>query len=341
MARKLILVLTLVLLALAGGLEASQFDFSQLLGQISPAVVKVIVSYDREGRTWAEASGFILDPQGRVITACHAVIGAFGIRVSLRDGSSYPASVERCWPDDLEAKLFDVALLRLEGVSTYLPQNWLGDSGSVYLGETVFILGYPGPYGEFNVAQGQITARLPRQYITMDERVYRLGYIFELALDDRGYIDDILGALDLEAASPTLAELARLVRPGMLLIGFEEPGLDRAFCGTVAEVRSDSVGLEEVNCSTLFSVDRVVKTGRRAQLDREVEFLRTDAPMNAGSSGGPLFNLSGQVIGIASWGRTVELEVDATGSLAGVTAWQGANFVVPSAVIAALVASSP
>jgi S1-C subfamily serine protease len=341
MMRKSILVLMLVVLGLAVGLvgSGSEFDFSHLLAQISPAVVKVRVAYDPEGRNMAEASGFIVDPNGRVVTACHAVLGATQITVLLQDGSSYQATAERCTEDDLEAKMFDVALLQLPGAPAWLPQNWLGDSNSVYLGENVFLLSYPGPYGEFNVAQGQITGRLLRQYVTVGSSVFRLRLLAELIIDERGYLEDVGAVLDLESSNPSLAEISRSVRKGTFVFAFEEPGLDNPFCGLVSSVKGQEIGVVEIDCLGILSNGIVVQTGREAKLDREVEFFRSNAPISPGSSGGPLFSMSGQVIGIASWGRDVEIETDEEGFITGVRSWQGANFVVPSAALKAIVAA--
>lgn len=340
--RKLIPILMLVVLLLAAGLAArSEFDFSHLLAQIAPAVVKVRAAYGSEGQTWAEASGFIVDPAGKVLTACHAVLGATAITVILQDGSSYSATAERCAEEDLEAKILDVALLQLEGAPAWLPQSWLGDSRSIYLGENIFLLSYPGPYGEFNVAQGQITGRLLRQYVTMEKQVFRLRLLAELVTDARGYLQRVGAVLDLEAANPSLAEISRWVRRGTFVFALEEPELARPFCGLVSSVREQEVAIVEIDCLGILAGGVIIETGREAMLDREVEFFRTNAPMSPGSSGGPLFSLSGQVIGLASWGRGVEIETDDQGFVTGVSSWQGANFVVPSASLAGFLPRSP
>ncbi len=55
-----------------------------------------------------------------------------------------------------------------------------------------------------------------------------------------------------------------------------------------------------------FGFDDTVTSGIISALDRDImespfdDYLQTDAPINHGNSGGPLFNMSGEVIGMTS-----------------------------------------
>lgn len=343
-----VLLIGILMLGLALGVAAvgsgTDVDNSHLIQIISPAVVSVQALIDPEEGTWSSASGFIVDPTGKVVTACHAVLGATEVTVELQDGISYEATVERCSDDDVEAKLFDVAILQLQGVSGYLPQDWLGDSDNVNLGEEIMVLSYPGPYGEFNVVRGEISGRLPRQYLTLGNEVYRAALLaqFEISWEraSEGSLEDIGDLIDLDSSHPSLADLARFAQKDTFVLGVREPLEDDVFCGLVSNVSGEEIEVDGIDCEELVDWLWVKKTGETAKLNREVEFLKTSAPINGGSSGGPVFNLSGQVIGIVSWGRGIEIEEDWLGYIEEVHSWAGTNFIVPAAAIQTTLAGS-
>ena len=334
---KFLLLLGVLILGLAAIGSGSGVDQSSLLKLISPAVVSV-QAFDPEEGEWNSASGFIIDPSGKVITTCSAVLNATEINVQLRDGSRYEATVERCSEDDIEAKMLDVAVLQLQGVSGYLPQVWLGDSAAVRLGEEVMVLSYPGPYGEFNVVNGVISGRLTRQYLTLEDAVYRVAFLAQIEVDweteaeEEGWIVDIGEILDLDYAHPTLAELASFVQKDTLILAIAEPLEDDLFCGVVSSIEGQGIVVDEISCLLLFLALGVVKTGQVATLDREIEFLKTSAPIEGGSSGGPVFNLSGQVIGMVSWGRGVEVEITDEEEIEP-HYWPGTTYVIPADLI--------
>ena len=95
-------------------------------------------------------SGFIIDPDGFVLTARHVVEGAYQVTVVLSDRVSYPADVVAT------NERPDVALLRIHA-SHSLPAARIGDSNAVLMGEAVIAVG--NPYGlTSSVTAGVVSA---------------------------------------------------------------------------------------------------------------------------------------------------------------------------------------
>jgi len=316
--------------------SGGDLDYSALLSQLSPAVVSVSALVDPEDDLWVKASGFVIDPAGKVITACHAVLGATEIFVELQSGERYDARVERCSEDDLEAKLHDVAVLQLEEHGP-LSQVWLGDSDAVHLGQSVLVLSYPGPYGEFSVVTGEISGHLRRQFLTSGDDVYRVVLLAHAGIEwydggkEQGELAWIGEILDLEASHPGLSELEAFAQEDTLVLALEAPRADKLFCGVVSTA-SPQVAVERISCGALIDY-YIEKTGYVAQLDREVGFLKTSAPVGRGSSGGPVFNLNGQVLGLVSWGKTIEIERGFFGIIEDIYLWPATNYIVPAEAI--------
>src|SRR5215831_223686 len=82
-------------------------------------------------------SGFIIDPNGTVLTNNHVVEGAVAIRVRLDDGRSFDAQVMGRDP------LTDVAVIKLKGKVEKLPYVGLGDSDAMRVGDWVVAIGNP------------------------------------------------------------------------------------------------------------------------------------------------------------------------------------------------------
>jgi serine protease Do len=101
-----------------------------------------------EGLT-VSASGFIINPDGFVVTNHHAVDGAQEIRVTLADGRVFTATVVGADPAT------DIALLRV--AAGRLPTIPLGDSDAIRPGEPVMAIG--SPFGlEESVTTGVVSA---------------------------------------------------------------------------------------------------------------------------------------------------------------------------------------
>src|SRR5256884_8358269 len=83
-------------------------------------------------------SGFIVSPDGLVITSQHVTQGAEQIVVTARDGRDFPAKILG------EDPLTDIAVLKIDGAS--LPVAPLGKSTDLQIGEWVVAVGNPFAY---------------------------------------------------------------------------------------------------------------------------------------------------------------------------------------------------
>ncbi len=99
---------------------------------------------------------------------------------------------------------------------------------------------------------------------------------------------------------------------------------------TLGDSSTVAVGDGVVAIGDPFGLDDSVTSGIVSALDREIQApdntpidgaIQTDAAINHGNSGGPLFNLSGDVIGI-----TAQIESDSGGS-------DGVGFAIPSNLV--------
>ncbi len=126
---------------------------TEAVARVSPAVVTVqtervertaVTPFDaffgqRSGNTVVPGlgSGFIVREDGVIVTNAHVVSGASSVRVAMRDGTTYPATVVG------EDELNDLAVLRIDAKG--LPIAPLGSSRGMLIGEWVIAIG--NPYG--------------------------------------------------------------------------------------------------------------------------------------------------------------------------------------------------
>ncbi len=110
-------------------------DFTNLAAQVSPAVVSVTVREDG-GQGEARGSGFIINPNGTVITNNHVVQGGEQVSITLSDGTELPAKVIGRDPRS------DLAVLKVDA-GHKLPSLVLGNSADVRPGEWVIAIGNP------------------------------------------------------------------------------------------------------------------------------------------------------------------------------------------------------
>jgi serine protease Do len=96
-------------------------------------------------------SGFIISPQGLIVTNNHVVAGATKVKVTLEDGRSFTAKVLGTDP------VTDVALLKVKS-ATALPYVQFGSSKTMQVGNDVMAVGNPFGLGG-TVTTGIISAK--------------------------------------------------------------------------------------------------------------------------------------------------------------------------------------
>jgi serine protease Do len=113
----------------------------------------------------ADGSGFLVGPDGLILTNHHVVAGASHINVLLRDRRVFEGTLVGADPTT------DLALIAIEGSA--LPHVELGDSESLRVGEWVLAIGNPGFRGDntldFTVTSGIVSAKGRPLNVIQDE----------------------------------------------------------------------------------------------------------------------------------------------------------------------------
>jgi len=108
---------------------------SEIAREQSKAVV-IIEALDERGSVTGQGSGFIVTPQGAVVTNLHVLQGASSLRVKLPGGDSYKTS-DLVDVDDAK----DIAIVKIKGFK--LPVVRLGDSDKAENGEAIVAISSP------------------------------------------------------------------------------------------------------------------------------------------------------------------------------------------------------
>lgn len=124
-------------------------DFAQRFG--IPGFGIPVPEQGRQRPVNALGSGFIIDPDGYVVTNNHVVAGAAEIRIRLADQDEFPATVVGTDPET------DLALLKFAAPRP-LPAVAFGESGGLRVGDPVIAVGNPFGLGG-SVSSGIVSAR--------------------------------------------------------------------------------------------------------------------------------------------------------------------------------------
>ncbi len=134
-------------------------SLAPLIRLVRPGVVNISTTHSSDRRAAGAVanrslgSGFVISPDGYVVTNSHVVDRAEQIRVRLADGREFTAEVIGRDPST------DLALLRLRGAGIgELPCTFLGDSDALSVGDWVMAIG--NPFGlDHSVSHGMISAK--------------------------------------------------------------------------------------------------------------------------------------------------------------------------------------
>jgi len=128
-------------------IERSPDSIAGIAARVLPSVVSIETM---SGSGGGSGSGFVIDPNGYLLTNNHVVANAMTIKVILNDGREYAAKVLG------RDESYDLAVLKIK--TTGLKALQFGDSDKVQVGDSVIAFGSPlGLSG--TVTQGIISAK--------------------------------------------------------------------------------------------------------------------------------------------------------------------------------------
>ncbi len=121
----------------------------------------------QEYRQYGEGSGFITNSNGIILTNAHVVSGADRVKVTLKDGRTFPGTVR-----GIDQPL-DLAVVKIEGRN--LPVAPLGNSSQVRVGDWAIAVG--NPFGLDNTVTLGIVSTLKRSSALVGLSDKRLDFI--------------------------------------------------------------------------------------------------------------------------------------------------------------------
>ena len=133
--------------ALAVPPTAAMLDLPDIVAPLLPAVVNITVLQQPAGEDArgaeeigaprsAQGSGFVISPDGYIVTNRHVIDGAYSVSVEFNDGETFPAQIA-----SVNARP-DLALLKIDAGKP-LPTVGFGDSDALRIGQPVIAIGNP------------------------------------------------------------------------------------------------------------------------------------------------------------------------------------------------------
>jgi len=131
-------------------LDAYSQTVTRVVENVSDSVVHISVRQPgRNGRSGGSGSGFVITPDGYVVTNSHVVRDASEMRVTLADGETFSATLAGDDPDS------DLAVIRVN--APHLPHVHFGNSGRLRPGQIAVAIGNPLGFQQ-TVTTGVISA---------------------------------------------------------------------------------------------------------------------------------------------------------------------------------------
>jgi hypothetical protein len=130
-------------------LQAQEPTASEIFKHAGPSVV-LIQTYDDAGNVSGAGSGFVVDPDGRILTNFHVIVHTKRATVRLANGDAY----DKVYVLGADRRK-DIALLKIDAVN--LVPLRLGNSSTSQIGDKVYTLGSPLGFLQNTLSEGLLS----------------------------------------------------------------------------------------------------------------------------------------------------------------------------------------